>query len=495
MRVSTGPGARSGGGGLGRRLVRFVLAGVVAATGLAGALVAHDGPAAAQVSAQGEGTGGPEVVLVDLDHQIDNVTARFLARALDEAADDGAELVVVQLDTPGGLVDAMRDMVRDILAAPVPVVVYVAPSGARAASAGTFVTAAGGVAAMAPVTNIGAASVVGGGGEDLPDTLERKATQDAAALLRSIAEQRGRNAEALEAAVFEATAYSAAEAVELGVVDLIAADLDDLLAQLDGRTIATAAGPRTVDTTGATVRRIDLNVFERVLEVISNPTISFLLISIGGLLLIVEIFNFGTVVPGVLGVAMLVLGFAGVGQLPFSWAGVALILAALGLFVAEAHAPGFGFFGIAGMVALVLGGVFLVGFFGSPVLPGTPSRSVNRWVIGVVAGVLGVAVTALAWQLRRSATMPGYVSPLSGAGLRGQVARVTRRLDPEGEVHVGGEFWEARLVDGGAAEVDSRVRVRGLDGRVLEVETVEAPDHESGRDAGETSPGPPPRAR
>jgi membrane-bound serine protease (ClpP class) len=448
------------------------VAAVVAAAGAAGALVAAGRPAAAQ-------EGAPQVVLIELDHQIDNVTARFLARALDEAADDGAELAVVRLDTPGGLLDAMRDMVRDILDARVPVVVYVAPSGARAASAGTFVTAAAGVAAMAPVTNIGAASVVGGGGEDLPDTLERKATQDAAALLRSIAEQRGRNAEALEAAVFEATAYSAVEAVELGIIDLIAADLDDLLAQLDGRTIPTAAGPQTVDTTDATVREIDLNVFERVLEVISDPTISFLLVTIGGLLLIIEIFNFGTVVPGVLGLTLLVLGFAGVGQLPFSWAGVALIVAALGLFVAEAHAPGFGFFGIAGAVALVLGGVFLVGFFGSPALPGTPSRSVNRWVIGVVAAFLGIVVTALAWQLRRSATMPGYVSPLSDQGLQGQLGRVTRRLDPEGEVHVSGEFWEARLATGGSAEVGTSVSVRRRHGLVLEVETVEAPDRET----------------
>jgi membrane-bound serine protease (ClpP class) len=437
--------------------------------------------------AQEGGNGTRQIVVVELDRDINQVTARYLSRALDTATDDAAELVIIRLDTPGGLVDAMRDMVGDIFAARVPVVVYVAPSGARAASAGTFITAAAGFAAMAPATNIGAASVVDSSGDDLPDTLSRKANQDAAALLRSIADRRGRNADALQAAVFDAKAYSASEAVDLHIVDLVAEDMDDLLARLDGRAIPFNGGTRTVETSDARLRTIDLNFFEQLLDFLSNPTIAFLLVSLGGLLLVVEIFNLGMVVPGVLGVASLVLGFAGLGQLPFSWAGVAMIGIAMGLFVAEAHAPGIGFFGVAGTVALVLGGLFLVGFFGTPAAPGSPTPEVNRWVIAAVAGAIGATLTALAWQLRRAQTGPGYVSPLSHGALIGQTARVTRRLDPSGEVHVGGEFWEATLPPDEVAEIDEPVRVVGLNGLVLDVARLDVADRDPVPGAG-TSP-------
>ncbi len=411
--------------------------------------------------------------MVELDGNIDRVTSRFLSRALDDAADQGAELVIVQLDTPGGLVTATRDMVRDIFASRVPVVAYVAPEGSRAASAGTFIVASAGVAAMAPATNIGAASVVGGQGEDLPETLERKANEDAAALMRSIAERRGRNAAALEDAVFKATAYSARQALELGIVDLIADDLDDLLVQLDGREIPVRGSTVTVSTGDVQVQHVDLNWFEEILAFLSEPTLAFLLLSLGGLALVIEILNFGAVVPGVVGIVLLMLGFAGLGQLPFSWAGVGMLVIAFALFVAEAHAPGFGFFGIAGAVALALGGLFLVGFFGSPGLPGSPELRVNRAVtigVGVAAGLI---VGALTWQLRRAATMTGYRSPHLHDTIVGGVGRVTRRLDPDGEVHVAGEFWSATLSAGETAEPDEIVRVTGSTGLTLEVELID----------------------
>ncbi len=428
-------------------------------------------------TAAGRGTDGgearSEVVVIELDRNIDKVTSRFLSRALDEAADRGAALVVVRLDTPGGLVTATRDMVRDIFASRVPVVVYVAPEGSRAASAGTFVVASAGVAAMAPATNIGAASVVGGQGADLPETLERKANEDAAALLRSIAERRGRNAAALEAAVFEAKAYSAAQAVELGVVDLVADDLDDLLAQLDGREIPVGDSAVTVDTDDLRVRQVDLNWIEEILEFLSDPTLAFLLLSLGGLALVIEILHFGAVVPGVVGSVLLVLGFAGVGQLPFSWAGVAMIGLALAMFLAEAHAPGFGFFGIVGVVALVLGGLFLVGFFGSPTLPGSPEFRVNRAVIIGVGVAVGLIVGILTWQLHSAATAPGYQSPHRRDAIVGQIGRVTRRLDPAGEVHAAGEFWGATLPAGETAEAGETVRITGSAGLTLHVERID----------------------
>jgi membrane-bound serine protease (ClpP class) len=429
--------------------------------------------------AQSSPGAGRSVLVLELDLPIDNVTERFVSRALASDAAQDAEVVIIRLDTPGGLSTAMRDMVSEIFSSTVPVVVFVAPEGARAASAGTFITAAAGVAAMAPATNIGAASVVGGQGEDLPETLGRKATQDAVAFLRSIAERRGRDSDALAATVLTAKAYSAQEALEEGIIDLVSDDLPDLLRQLDGRTIPVAAGERTVQTEGASLRFVELNFYERVLSFLSDPSIAFLLISFGGLAIIVELFNFGTVLPGVLGVVMLVLGFAGVGQLPFSWAGIGLILLAMVFFFVEIQAPGIGFFGVLGAVALVLGGLFLVGFFGAPELPGSPRLRVNRWVVAGIGIAAGVAVTSLAWQLQRARKIPGYVSPVASEALIGQVVRVARRLDPRGEVQLAGEYWEAVLPPGQHADEGTLVRVVDVSGYQLEVELVAAGEESS----------------
>jgi membrane-bound serine protease (ClpP class) len=413
-------------------------------------------------------------LVVELDRAIDNVSSRFLSRALTSNSARDAEVVVIRLDTPGGLVTATREMVGDIFSSRVPVVVYVAPEGARAASAGTFIAAAGGVAAMAPATNIGAASVVGGQGEDLPETLGRKATQDAVSFLRSIADRRGRNSEALAATVLEAKAYSAQEALDAGIVDLISDDLRDLLRQLDGRIVPVRDGEKTVHTDRVSLRFAEFNFFERVLAFLSDPSVAFLLLSLGGLGIVVELLHFGSVVPGVLGVVMLVLGFAGVGQLPFSWAGIALIVLAMVFFFVEAQAPGIGFFGVLGTVALILGGLFLVGFFGSPELPGSPSLRVNRWVVLSIGLAAGAAVVSLAWQLQKARRMPGYISPVAREAMIGQVARVTKRLDPNGEVQIASEFWEATLPPAQHADEGTRVRIVDVSGYRLEVELIAA---------------------
>jgi membrane-bound serine protease (ClpP class) len=424
--------------------------------------------------AQPSSGAGRHVLVVELDRNVDNVSSRFLSRALtsDDAKD--AELVIIRIDTPGGLVTATRDMVGEIFSSRVPVVVYVAPEGARAASAGTFITAAGGVAAMAPATNIGAASVVGGQGEDLPETLGKKATQDAVAFIRSIADRRGRNADALAETVSEAKAYSAQEALDAQVIDVVADDVRDLLRKLDGRTVPVRDGERTVHTEQVSLRFVEFNFFEQVLAFLSDPSVAFLLISLGGLGVVVEMFNPGTIVPGVLGVVFLVLGFAGVGQLPFSWAGVALIVLAMVFFFVEAQAPGIGFFGVLGTVALILGGLFLVGFFGAPELPGSPSLRVNRWVLAGVGIAAGVGVTWLAWQLQRARRMQGYTSPVARAAMIGQVARVTRRLDPTGEVQMAGEFWEATLPPGQEADEGKPVKIVDVTGYRLDVELFAA---------------------
>ena len=432
------------------RVARFVLAVALLAAGIAGLVEAG--------RAQAVQDSGRLARIVELDGAIDSVSARYIKRALDNAASDGIAVVIIQLDTPGGLLDATRTIVTDMFASTVPVVVYVAPEGAQAASAGTFVAAAASKMAMAPATNIGAASVVGPSGEDLPETLQKKANEDAAAFLRSIADRRERPSEPLEAAVFEAAAYSAAESVELGIADYEAADIGDLLSQLDGTEIEVSDGTVILQTTGMAIERVDMNVIEQALSFLANPNIAFLLISIGGIALIVEIWNIGLWIPGTLGVILLLLGFAGVGQLPFSWAGVGLIVLAMALFLMEAQAPGVGYFGAAGTVCLILGGIFLVGFFGTPEIPG-PQIGVSRWLLFSVGAVAGLVVLWFANEVRKSRRDDRYVSPVARERLVGADAVVEVRLAPAGEVRVAGETWIAELEGLGAAEIGETVIV------------------------------------
>ncbi len=430
----------------------------------------------------------PRVVVVDLATSIDTVSERFLERAIDDANEEGAGLILIEIDTPGGQLDATRAMVGAILGSDVPVSVYVAPEGAQAASAGTFISVASAFLAMAPSTNIGAASVVTGSGEDLPDTLDMKITEDTTAFIRSIAEQRGRPVEPLEATVLEAKAYSASEAVELGIADLIAADRSVLLRELDGQALEGASGDVTVVTVGAPINEVGMNVFERILSFIANPNVAFLLLSLGGLAIIVELFNPGLWFPAIFGVAALITGWAGIGFLAFSWAGVALIAFALVLFLAEALAPGFGLFGTAGTVSLILGGLFVVGFFGAPGLPGA-SVAVNRWILIGVGGFVGLSVLWFGWEARHSHTARAYMSATEKRALIGETARVTDPLAPDGEVWVAGETWSARLVDGRLAEIGETVRVADVEDVRLLVEpfteppaAVDRPDHSAASD-------------
>lgn len=411
------------------------------------------------------------VVVVELDGAVDDVSARFLSRAIDEANADLARLIVIRLDTPGGLLGSTRDIVGDIFASRVPVAVYVAPEGAQAASAGTFIAASAGVLAMAPTTNIGAAAVVGAGGQDLPETLGKKVSEDARAFMRSIAERRGRPAGPLEAAVREARAYSAQEAVKLGIADLVAPTLGELLARLDGRSVAAAGGEVRVRTARAPVQMEEMSFLERVLGFLADPNVVFLLLGIGQLAILIEILNPGLWVPGTVGVVCLILGFAGLGNLPFTWAGVALFAVAAVLFLFEAHAPGFGLFGAAGAVALVLSGLFLLGFY-TPELSG-PSFRISRWLLVGLGATVGLVVLWLASEVRRSHGSV-YVSPLSSSGLIGQAGEVTARLVPQGEVLVSGERWSAELVDGDAAEIGEAVEVTGKKEMMLLVQR--APD-------------------
>ena len=445
----------------GARRARLALALLAAAAGLA---------SAAEAGSQ-EG-GGAVVVVVELDAAIDEVSARFLGRGLDEAEQERAAVVIVRIDTPGGLLASTRTMVGDIFGSRVPVVSYVAPEGAQAASAGTFVASAASFVAMAPATNIGAAAVVGGGGEDLPETLGRKATEDAAALIRSIADRRQRPVAPLEETVRNARSYSAAEAIEVGIADLIAPNLGELVAALDGRTLTAAGGDVRVRTAGADVRTLEMGLVERILSFLADPNVAFLLISLGTLALVVEFWNPGLWVPGAIGLICLILGFAGVGNLPFSWAALALLALAVLFFVLEALNPGLGLFGAFGTVALVLGGLFMLGGSGTPELPGGGLR-VSLWLLAAVGATMALLVVLFVREMRLSHRQV-YVSPYARERLVGEFAEVTVRLAPRGEVRAAGETWLAELRGAETAEVGENVRIAELSQLGLLVEPAES---------------------
>ena len=288
-----------------------------------------------------------EALVIRVDGIINHVEDGFVARMVERAEDERAALLIIQLDTPGGLLSSTRGIVETLLEDRVPTAVYVSPKGAHAASAGTFITVAANFAVMAPGTNLGAATPVSATGGDLDETLAKKANEDVAALIRGIAQTRGRNQEGLVQTVLESKSFTATEAVGKNIVDFIAQDLDDLLAQLDGREVETSAGPVTLDTKNLRFNHAEKNPFEKFVEVIADPNISFILLTLGALGIVVEMFNPGLIIPGVVGVIALLLAFVALGNLPFNWAGVAFIVLAVVLVVLETQVSGFGALGPA----------------------------------------------------------------------------------------------------------------------------------------------------
>ena len=409
------------------------------------------------------------VALAKIDGVIDPISARYLTRAVVTATSDEAVLLVLVLDTPGGLLDSMREMVSAIFSAEIPVAVYVSPPGAQAASAGTFVAAAANFAAMAPATNIGAASPVGSGGEDLPETLGRKVSEDTQAFIRSIAERRGRNAEVLAGTVADARSYSASEALGHGIVDILANDLEDLLVQVDGRTAETAAGTVVLDTRGAGVREIKHTFLENFLGVVANPNIAYVLLSLGSLALLAEFLSPGVFGPGIVGVIALGLAFVGLGQLPVNWFAVGLILFSMALFFFEFQAPGASVFGIGGVVTFVLGALLLFGgIFTAPEIPGG-SLQVSRWLIGVIGGTAVTFLLAFFYLARSGGSETGYIGGSEGS-LVGETGLVISELGPTGIVRVGEEDWTATVDPGDSIQEGREVRVVGVfSGEVLKV--------------------------
>jgi membrane-bound serine protease (ClpP class) len=365
---------------------------------------------------------------------INPVISDYIEKGLQEAASNGAACVILQLDTPGGLDTAMRDIVQSILNSPVPVIVYVAPSGARAASAGVLITIAAHVAAMAPGTNIGAAHPVGLGGGQMDETMLQKVENDAAAYAKSLAEQRGRNVEWAVKAVRESESVSAKKAQEMQIIDLVASNLPELLEKVEGKEVETVFGKKTLALKDLPVEKSEMGWRYRLLDTLSNPNIAYILMMLGFYGLFFELSNPGVIFPGVFGAICLILAFFALQTLPVNYAGVALIVLAIILFIAEIKVTSYGVLSLGGIVSLLLGSLMLIE---SP----DPALRVSWYVIlPMVATTAAFFIFAVSFALRAQMRQP----TTGQEGLIGRRARVVSPIDPEGKVFVHGEYWNAR---------------------------------------------------
>jgi membrane-bound serine protease (ClpP class) len=401
------------------------------------------------------------VATVRIDGVISPVTLRLVETALARAQADKAQALVIQLDTPGGLERSMRAICQRLLNAEIPVIVWVGPTGARAASAGVFITLAGHVAAMAPATNIGAAHPVAVGGGVDKESL-RKIENDAAAFVRTIAADRGRNADWAEKAVRQSVSITEREAVKLNVIDLVADSIPDLLAKVDGRAVKTAKGTVTLATKAAMARPIEIGVRDRLLNVITDPNVAYVLMMLGTLGLIFELSNPGAILPGVIGGISLILAFFAFQSLPINFAGVLLILFAIVLFIAEVKVVSHGVLAIGGVVAMALGSLML---YDEPEAGFRVSWLVVVPTVAVTAGIFLFALTA---GVRALARRP----QLGAEALVGATGTAYEALTPQGHIKLKGEIW--RAVADRAVPEGAPVRVVAVDGLTLRVVAVEA---------------------
>ncbi len=443
---------------------------VFVAFGLAGALAARGQDATLEPT-------GRNALLVDLDGAVGPASVRHITTAIRAAQQDrSTEIIVLRMNTPGGLVTSMREMIAAIIGSRVPVVGYVAPSGARAASAGTYILYATNIAAMAPGTNVGAATPISLGMPGLPssepekkdgdkddkdampaDAGKAKSVNDAVAFIRSLAELRGRNVEWAEAAVRQAVSISASEALKLGVIDVIADDMENLLAAVDGFKVKIGKTEHTLATKGLTIKRVEPDTLTEILNIITDPNVALILMMIGVYGLIFEFATPGSIGPGVVGAVCLVLGLYALNQLPFNYAGLALLTIGVVCMIAEAFTPTFGILGVGGLIAFVLGAAFL---FDSDV----PAFRLSWTVIGALAIASGLMLTVLLGYVWRTMRRPMAGGEL---GLVGRTAEVLDWSGTQGHVFVHGERWAAQSQE--PIVVGQSVEVLRLDGLTLVV--------------------------
>ena len=464
--------------------MRGITSASLAVTALAlGVLALVARPAASQGGAP---SASAQASLLQIEGAIGPATSRYFVRGLEAAQAHGSRLLIVQIDTPGGLDTAMRDIIRAILASPIPVVSYVAPSGARAASAGTYILYASHIAAMAPATNVGAATPVSiGGGEAAPapapaapagvpagtpskdaragepaTPMERKMINDAAAYLHSLAELRGRNVEWTNEAVRGAASLPASQALKEHVIDVIARDIPDLLAQIDGREVLIGNRSVKLATAGLTVERIDPDWRTQLLSVITHPTIAYGLLLIGLYGLLLEGYNPGVMFPGVIGVIALMLALFALQILSVNYAGLALVVLGVGMIIAEFHVPAFGSLGLGGLVAFVVGSIIL---FDAE----TPGMAIGLPLIAGIATVGGLVILAIAFLGARSQRRP----VVTGERIMvGQTAEAVESFDEKGQVRYAGELWNAHTAT--PLTVGQQVRIVKVEGLGLWVEPI-----------------------
>jgi membrane-bound serine protease (ClpP class) len=427
-------------------------------------------------------SGAPSATLLPVSGPIGPATSDFFVRKLRDAQESGADLIVVTIDTPGGLDTAMRDMVQAILASEVPVVTYVSPSGARAASAGTFLVYASHVAAMAPATNLGAATPVqiGAGGPPSPtpqptddknekadgagevpgSAIERKALNDSIAYIRGLAELRGRNVEWAEAAVREGASLPADEAREAGVVEIVANDIPDLLRQLDDRKVKLRSKEISLATEGTTLHEVEPDWRTNLLSLITNPNVAYLLMLIGIYGLLLEGYNPGAVLPGVVGAISLLLALFAFQVLSVNYAGLALIALGVILIVAESFVPAFGTLGLGGIVAFVIGSVLLL----DREVPGFSIAWQLIAAMGLAGALVLLAIVSFAVRARRRPVVSGV------EGLTRETAEAVEDFERHGLVRVHGELWSA--VSSAPVRAGQLLRVRSVDGLVIQVEPI-----------------------
>ena len=411
----------------------------------------------AGVLAQSSDTAAPHVDVIDIDGSINPAVDDFIRESIGRAKSNGARALIIRMDTPGGLLSSTRTIVKEMLGAPVPVMVYIGPAGAGAGSAGVFITMAAHVAAMAPGTNIGAAHPVAGGGQEVKGVMGEKIENFTASFSESIAQKRGRNTEWAIQAVRKSVAITEKEALKINVIDIVAKDIDDLLSQADGRKVDIDGRKQELSLKGARVTRHEMSLKQKVLNTIADPNIAYLLMMAGLLGLYMEFAHPGVIFPGVAGAICLLLAFASLQLLPINYTGLALVVLGIALLVGEAFYPSFGVLGIGGIIALTLGSLLL---FDTPM----SDFGVDRSIVFTAVGTIGSFVLAVSYLVFRSQK----AKPTLGfEGLIGEVGEVRDKLSPAGRVFVHGEYWKAEAEN--EIDIGEKVQVVEVDGMVLKV--------------------------